>query len=93
MQKPIILRPRTPSGVLLRSAAKRSLSSAACTGSAVHQAGSNETYYVYTYRKVPSEVMACRPRRATTPARLSLGGSFVSGAIMVLIPIFWLEAL
>jgi asparagine synthase (glutamine-hydrolysing) len=46
--------------------------------------GRDEAYYVETYRKVLSEAVACRLRRATTPAGLFNGGGFDSSAICAL---------
>lgn len=44
----------------------------------------DETYYIETYRKVLSEAVACRLRRATTSAGLLMGGGFDSSAICAL---------
>ena len=46
--------------------------------------GRDEAYYVDTYRKVLAEAVACRLRRATTPAGLFMGGGFDSSAICAL---------
>jgi asparagine synthase (glutamine-hydrolysing) len=46
--------------------------------------GRNEAYYIETYRKVLSEAVACRLRRATRPAGLFMGGGFDSSAICAL---------
>jgi asparagine synthase (glutamine-hydrolysing) len=44
----------------------------------------DEAFYVETYRKVLSEAVACRLRRATTAAGLLMGGGFDSSAICAL---------
>ena len=41
----------------------------------------DEAYYVEAYRRVLGEAVACRLRRATTPAGLFMGGGFDSSAI------------
>ena len=46
--------------------------------------GRDEAYYVATYRKVLSEAVACRLRRATTGAGVMMSGGFDSGAICAL---------
>ena len=46
--------------------------------------GRDEAYYIETYRKVLAEAVACRLRRATTPAGLFMGGGFDSSAICAL---------
>jgi asparagine synthase (glutamine-hydrolysing) len=46
--------------------------------------GRDEAYYIATYRKVLSEAVACRLRRATTAAGLFMGGGFDSSAICAL---------
>jgi asparagine synthase (glutamine-hydrolysing) len=46
--------------------------------------GHDETYYIETYRKVLTEAVECRLRRATTPAGLLMGGGFDSSAICAL---------
>ncbi len=46
--------------------------------------GRDEAYYIETYRKVLSEAVACRLRRATTPAGLFMAGGFDSSAICAL---------
>lgn len=46
--------------------------------------GRDEAYYVETYRKVLTEAVECRLRRATTPAGLFMGGGFDSSAICAL---------
>jgi asparagine synthase (glutamine-hydrolysing) len=46
--------------------------------------GCDEAYYIETYRKVLSEAVACRLRRATAPAGLFMGGGFDSSAICAL---------
>jgi asparagine synthase (glutamine-hydrolysing) len=46
--------------------------------------GRDETYYIETYRKVLAEAVACRLRRATTPAGLFMGGGFDSSAVCAL---------
>jgi asparagine synthase (glutamine-hydrolysing) len=46
--------------------------------------GRDEAYYIETYRKVLTEAVACRLRRATTPAGLFMGGGFDSSAICAL---------
>ncbi len=46
--------------------------------------GRDEAYYIETYRKVLSEAVACRLRRATTSAGLFMGGGFDSSAICAL---------
>ena len=48
------------------------------------QEGREEAYYIETYRKVLSEAVACRLRRATRPAGLFMGGGFDSSAICAL---------
>lgn len=49
----------------------------------VHE-GRDEAYYIETYRKVLTEAVECRLRRATTPAGLFMGGGFDSSAICAL---------
>lgn len=44
----------------------------------------DEVYYIETYRKILAEAVACRLRRATTPAGLLMGGGFDSSAICAL---------
>jgi asparagine synthase (glutamine-hydrolysing) len=44
----------------------------------------NEAYYIETYRKVLTEAVECRLRRATAPAGLLMGGGFDSSAICAL---------
>lgn len=46
--------------------------------------GRDEAYYIETYRKVLTEAVQCRLRRATTPAGLFMGGGFDSSAICAL---------
>jgi asparagine synthase (glutamine-hydrolysing) len=46
--------------------------------------GRDEAYYIETYRKVVTEAVACRLRRATTSAGLFMGGGFDSSAICAL---------
>jgi asparagine synthase (glutamine-hydrolysing) len=46
--------------------------------------GRDEAYYIDNYRKVLSEAVACRLRRAVTPAGLFMGGGFDSSAICAL---------
>src|SRR5262249_14254926 len=46
--------------------------------------GRDEAYYIATYRKVLTEAVECRLRRATTPAGLFMGGGFDSAAICAL---------
>jgi asparagine synthase (glutamine-hydrolysing) len=46
--------------------------------------GRDEGYYVETYRKVLSEAVECRLRRAMFPAGLFMGGGFDSSAICAL---------
>jgi asparagine synthase (glutamine-hydrolysing) len=46
--------------------------------------GRDEAYYIATYRKVLTEAVACRLRRATAPAGLFMGGGFDSSAICAL---------
>lgn len=46
--------------------------------------GRDEAYYIETYRKVLTEAVACRLRRATTSAGLFMGGGFDSSAICAL---------
>ncbi len=46
--------------------------------------GHDEAYYIETYRKVLTEAVECRLRRATTPAGLLMGGGFDSSAICAL---------
>jgi asparagine synthase (glutamine-hydrolysing) len=46
--------------------------------------GRDEAYYIETYRQVLTEAVACRLRRATTPAGLFMGGGFDSSAICAL---------
>jgi asparagine synthase (glutamine-hydrolysing) len=46
--------------------------------------GRDEAYYIATYRKVLTEAVECRLRRATAPAGLLLGGGFDSSAICAL---------
>jgi asparagine synthase (glutamine-hydrolysing) len=43
--------------------------------------GRDEAYYVETYRRVLTEAVECRLRRATTSAGLLMGGGFDSSAI------------
>jgi asparagine synthase (glutamine-hydrolysing) len=43
--------------------------------------GRDEAYYIETYRKVVTEAVQCRLRRATTSAGLFMGGGFDSSAI------------
>ena len=52
-------------------------------GDPAHE-GRDEAYYVETYRKVLGEAVACRLRRARTPAGLFMGGGFDSSAICAL---------
>jgi asparagine synthase (glutamine-hydrolysing) len=49
----------------------------------VHE-GRDEAYYIETYRKVLTEAVACRLRRATASAGLFMGGGFDSSAICAL---------
>lgn len=49
----------------------------------VHEGG-DEAYYIETYRKVLTEAVQCRLRRATSPAGLFMGGGFDSSAICAL---------
>jgi asparagine synthase (glutamine-hydrolysing) len=49
----------------------------------VHE-GRDEAYYIETYRKVVTEAVQCRLRRATTSAGLFMGGGFDSSAICAL---------
>ena len=44
----------------------------------------DEAYYIETYRKVLTEAVACRIRRATAPAGLFMGGGFDTSAICAL---------
>jgi asparagine synthase (glutamine-hydrolysing) len=44
----------------------------------------DETYYVDTYRKLLTEAVACRLRRATAPAGLFMGGGFDTSSICAL---------
>jgi len=44
----------------------------------------DESYYVETYRKLLTEAVACRVRRATAPAGLFMGGGFDSSSICAL---------
>jgi asparagine synthase (glutamine-hydrolysing) len=44
----------------------------------------DEAYYIETYRKVLTEAVECRLRRATAPAGLFMGGGFDSSAICAL---------
>ena len=46
--------------------------------------GRDEAYYIETYRKVLTEAVQCRLRRATAPAGLFMGGGFDSSAICAL---------
>jgi len=46
--------------------------------------GRDEAYYVETYRKLLTEAVACRLRRATAPAGLFMGGGFDTSAICAL---------
>ncbi|MGP0058664.1 MAG: asparagine synthase-related protein [Beijerinckiaceae bacterium] len=46
--------------------------------------GRDEAYYVEAYRKVLSEAVACRLRRATAPVGLLMSGGFDSSAICAL---------
>jgi len=46
--------------------------------------GRDEAYYVETYRKVLSEAVGCRLRRATAPAGVFMSGGFDSSAICAL---------
>jgi asparagine synthase (glutamine-hydrolysing) len=46
--------------------------------------GRDEAYYIAAYRKVLTEAVACRLRRATAPAGLLMGGGFDSSAICAL---------
>jgi asparagine synthase (glutamine-hydrolysing) len=46
--------------------------------------GRDEAYYIETYRKVLTEAVECRLRRATTSAGLFMGGGFDSSAICAL---------
>jgi len=48
------------------------------------QEGRDEAYYIETYRKVLTEAVECRLRRATNPAGLLMGGGFDSSAICAL---------
>jgi asparagine synthetase B (glutamine-hydrolysing) len=48
-----------------------------------HQAR-DEAYYIETYRKVRGEAVACRLRRATTPAGIFMSGRFDSSPIYAL---------
>jgi asparagine synthase (glutamine-hydrolysing) len=44
----------------------------------------DETYYIETYRKLVTEAVACRLRRATAPAGLFMGGGFDTSSICAL---------
>jgi asparagine synthase (glutamine-hydrolysing) len=44
----------------------------------------DEIYYIETYRKLLTEAVACRLRRATAPAGLFMGGGFDSSSICAL---------
>jgi asparagine synthase (glutamine-hydrolysing) len=46
--------------------------------------GRDETYYIETYRKIVTEAVQCRVRRAVYPAGLFMGGGFDSSAICAL---------
>jgi asparagine synthase (glutamine-hydrolysing) len=46
--------------------------------------GRDEDYYIKAYRRVLSEAVSCRVRRASAPVSLMLGGGYDSGAIAAL---------
>lgn len=72
-----------PGGMVLTFAADGTISSHRYWEPQADPAHQNreEAYYVETYRKILSEAVACRLRRAIAPAGLFMGGGFDSSAI------------